>query len=338
MFNPFKNPPVAPVAAPIEADPKAVEAESPEARNREALKLAQDEADKAFLVDMNIANMCQYRPSHGSGCALGVRAYFRARNGRDVDIRDKLLQLRDVMIRKMDYHSTQEMLQVIAGTWKKSDSSFATFLNPADTDVIEVKGCAILKKLEDTRDEMRREKEKLERDGLVEENDAERKRRDAEAQASQKTEKNTGDLPWQKAESDAPEHVFEWQREAGGAREAEEVGGTEAFTDFIAGQQPEIDRQKREQAAAIEADRLHREETEASRQEMNGYAASQGQLESLAVLGLLEGATEAEMKAAYRKQIGEHHSDRHEQDTPEQQKYHADMSTNLNQAKEALGF
>ena len=71
---------------------------------------------------------------------------------------------------------------------------------------------------------------------------------------------------------------------------------------------------------------------------MNDGGDLQRQQASLAVLGLTEGATEVEMKAAYRKQIGQHHSDRHGQDTPEQQKYHADMSIELNQAKQALGF
>ena len=62
----------------------------------------------------------------------------------------------------------------------------------------------------------------------------------------------------------------------------------------------------------------------------------QRQRESLAVLGLLEGATEEEMKAAYRRAVGEHHPDRYI--TPEEREHHGKITVNLNQAKAVLGF
>ena len=155
--------------------------------------IAQLEINKAFEADMTLARQCKYRPFYTA--SLGSRKLFTARNGLRIDIAEKLEELSKAMQKAMDYHRIQEIQQVISGEWKVSGSSFGSFNNSHSDDPIEIKGFKILKELENKRDEIRREKERVAIDSTVASNEIERKRRDAEAQASQKTRENTGELP-----------------------------------------------------------------------------------------------------------------------------------------------
>ena len=266
--------------------------------------IAQLEINKAFEADMTLARQCKYRPFYTA--SLGSRKLFTARNGLLIDIVEKLEALSKAMQKTMDYHCKQEKQQIIDGTWRVSASSFGSFNNSHSDDPIEIEGFKILKDLESQSEKSRRYKDMKAIDKDIAVGTANRRERE------RKRERVNPDL---KKEQD-----------------------TKAFEQFIAGQQPEIDRQKQEQAAAAEADRLNKEAAGASNPKMNDGGDLRRQRESLAVLGLSEGATTEETKGAYRRLASAHHPDRHESSTPEVKKAHEDQMVKINLAKQELGI
>ena len=262
--------------------------------------IAELEANKAFKADSQLVTQCKYRPFYSS--ALGSKNFFKARNGLLVDVGLYLEVLSLEMQRTMDYHCKQEKRQTIDGTWRVSASSFRSFINEASTDPIEIKGYKILRSLESESEKLRRDKDVKAIDEETTVGTANRR------QAERERERVNPDLKKEEA--------------------------TKAFEQFIKETQPGIDRQKEAQEKEAQARKFDEDVSSARR---NALQPTQSD-ESLAVLGLNQGATTGEIRAAYRRLASVHHPDKHKNDTPEVKQVNHDQMVKLNLVKQEFGI